>query len=441
MNCNECKNEMYQLTDEHVDQQLKADLEAHIAECPECTDEFNEMKAVLNTLKPRTEIKAPAMLKQNIINELNKNNMKEGKIKRLSPVIKRLLSVAAIVAAVLLIIPFISKNKSAGSNAAEAASAIFESSIGASELVKNMTIQCKIRTDANDNFALIGKDYGMVEHTIIKSFEKPEKWFVEKPGRLAFYDGVNQYLWIPQSKQAIKGPKNANFIEWLNILLEPSSILWKEKEDAFTKGSGITTGVSNGKLYVTITSKAQGNFLNDYMKNKSILESDNRREYLFDNKTKLLKGLKIYLTDNGKEVLILNIENIEYDNTIDTSVFSMKLPDGVEWQEMNMNIANESISNIGSKRAAELIFESLSKKDFDTNKEVWTEYNFISKKMLENKYGGCEVIKIGEGFKSGIYPGEFVPYEIKLKDGSLKHWKIALRNDNPNKVWLVDGGL
>jgi len=162
---------------------------------------------------------------------------------------------------------------------------------------------------------------------------------------------------------------------------------------------------------------------------------------LFDNKTKLLKGLKIYLTDNGKEVLILNIENIEYDNTIDTSVFSMKLPEGVEWQEMNMNIANESFSNTGSKRAAELIFESLSKKDFDSNKEVWTEYNFISKKMLENKYGGCEVIKIGESFKSGIYPGEFVPYEIKLKDGIVKHWKLALRNDNPNKVWLVDGGL
>lgn len=441
MNCNECKNEMYQLTDEHIDQHLKADLEAHIAECPECADEFNEMKAVLNALKPRTDIKAPAMLKQNIINELNKNNMKEGTIKRLSPVIKRLLSVAAIIAVVLLIIPFVSKNKTAGSNAAQAASAIFESSIDASELVKNMTIQCNIRTDANDNFALIGKDYEMVEHTIIKSFEKPEKWFVEKPGRMVFYDGVNQYLWIPASKQAIKGSKNANYIEWLKILLEPSSILWKEKEDALTKGSGITTGVSNGKLYVTITSKAQGNFINDYMKNKSILESDNRREYLFDNKTKLLKGLKIYLTDNGKEVLILNIENIEYDNTIDTSVFSMKLPEGVEWQEMNMNIANESFSNTGSKRAAELIFESLSKKDFDSNKEVWTEYNFISKKMLENKYGGCEVIKIGESFKSGIYPGEFVPYEIKLKDGTVKHWKLALRNDNPNKVWLVDGGL
>jgi len=442
MNCNECINEMYQLEDDCIDQHLKADLLNHIAECSDCSKAFDEQQAVLNTLKPRIEIKAPAMLKQNIINEINKNNktMIAGKMVSLSPVIKRLLSVAAIVAVVLLIIPFVSKNKTSGSTA-QAASAIFETSINASEFIKNMTIRCSIRTDASDNFALIGKNYNPVEHTIIKSFESPERWMVEKQGRKAFFDGNNQYLWIPAFKQAIKGSKDANFIEWLKILLEPSSILWKEKEDALTNGSHITTGEANGMLYVAVTSKAQGNFINDYLKNKSVLESDNRREYLFDNKTKLLKGLKVYLLDNKKEVLILNIESIEYDTVIDTNALTVKLPEGVEWQELNRPLFNENFSNINSKKAAELIFESLSKKDFETNKEVWSQFNLITKKILASTYEGCQVIKISEPFKSGVYPGEFVPYEIKLKNGTVKHWKMALRNDNPNKVWIVDGGL
>ena len=67
------------------------------------------------------------------------------------------------------------------------------------------------------------------------------------------------------------------------------------------------------------------------------------------------------------------------------------------------------------------------------NKEVWGEYNFFTKKL--------QVIKIGEPFKSGIYPGEFVPYEIKLNNGTIKSHVLALRDDNPGKVWMVDGGI
>jgi hypothetical protein len=34
-----------------------------------------------------------------------------------------------------------------------------------------------------------------------------------------------------------------------------------------------------------------------------------------------------------------------------------------------------------------------------------------------------------------------VPYEVKLPDGTIKKHNIALRNDNKNRVWIVDGGL
>lgn len=443
MNCNDCKNEMHNLFDESANASLTDAIQQHIASCQSCSADYDEMKNVLDDLHPKTIISAPFLLKQNIIQQLSKEEvMKSNTAKRvkLYPVIKRVLAVAAIVAAIMLIIPFISKNNSSN-NTANAAASFFESSIKANELIKNMKITFSVRTDPKDNFALIGKEYDMVEHTLIKSFDKPEKWRVEKSGRVALFDGNNQYLWLPEIKEAIKGPAGNGFIDWLKIMLEPSSILWKEKEEAKDNGSKITMTSADGKLLMSITSKAQGNFLNDYMKNKSIRESDNRREYVFDNKTKLLKGLKVYLLENNKETLILNIENIEYDVAIDPSSFAIVLPDDVKWEELNLTVKNENLSNISSKEAATLVFEGLAKKDFDSNKELWAQCHFFTKKMLLHIYGGLQVIKIGEPFKSGLYPGEFIPYEIKLSDGSIKTFRLALRNDNPNKVWIWDGGL
>jgi hypothetical protein len=38
-------------------------------------------------------------------------------------------------------------------------------------------------------------------------------------------------------------------------------------------------------------------------------------------------------------------------------------------------------------------------------------------------------------------PQVFVPYEIRLKDGSVKKWQLSIRCDNPEKKWYFDGGL
>lgn len=439
MNCKECKDEMYLLLEENADSKTTKAIVEHIAECNTCSETLEEMNAIITTLTPCINVKAPPFLKQNIINEINKNTtVNKNKTILFTPLMKRVLSVAAIVAIVLLVIPFINK-KSA--NTINAASSVFESAISATDNLKNMVIKFSIRTNPSDNFALIDKDCNMVEHTLIKSFDKPIKWIIQKPGRTVFFDGNNQYLWMPESREAIKGTKNAGFTEWLKILLEPTSILWKEKEAALTKEAIIKMHQSEGNLMVTVTSNAEGNFMNDYLKNKSIRESDNRREYVFDSKTKRLKGLKIYLLENHQETLIFNLEDIQYDVAIKEQDFTVSLPEDVDWKILDLIVKNETFSNTDSKSAAELIFEAISRNDFESNKEVWTLFNAVTKKVVAMKYGGLTILKIGEPFKSGLYPGEFIPYEVKLKDGTIKSYKLALRNDNPNKVWMVDGGL
>lgn len=441
MNCNDCKNEMYQLGDATTDPLLAAALEQHIAICPSCAAEYNSMQAVLNTLQPNTVINAPLSLKQNIISQLSKNDIvMETTIKKrnpLSPVIKRVLAAAAVIAAVILVIPFFNKKGSAGN----AATNYFQNAIDATAMVKNMVIHFSMRTDEKDNFELIGKDLPMVNHTVTEIFARPEKWRVEKPGRIVVCDGSNQYLWVPAVQQASKGPASAGFVEWCKILLDPSSILMKEKEETKAAGSTITYKEEGDKQYVTIVSKAKGNFLNDYLKNSSVNTSDNRREYVFDRHSKLLKGLKIWLLEGKTETLIFTIDNVDYDTTIGESVFSISLPAAVQWQTINTDIASENFSNISSKRAAELIFDALAKKDVESTKAAWSQVSNFTMSSIENKYGGLQVLKIGESFKSGEYPGEFVPYEINLPDGTFKKAKLALRNDNKNKVWVVDGGI
>jgi len=60
---------------------------------------------------------------------------------------------------------------------------------------------------------------------------------------------------------------------------------------------------------------------------------------------------------------------------------------------------------------------------------------------LRLAFGGLTVLQIGTPCRSGKYPGWFVPYEIRLKDGQVRKHNLPVRNDNPREQWALDGGL
>jgi RNA polymerase sigma factor (sigma-70 family) len=100
---------------------------------------------------------------------------------------------------------------------------------------------------------------------------------------------------------------------------------------------------------------------------------------------------------------------------------------------------NEKYARMTPKETARAFFDACAQED-------WEEFGkFMSvppddriKKIL----GGLEVIRIGEPFKSGGYGGWFVPYEIKFKGSSgVRKHNLAVRNDNPAKRYVVDGGI
>ena len=447
MDCKECKLEMVNLFDSDVNQTTLTRLKEHLLQCPECATDYRETIEMLAILKPRLLPGTPFLLKQNIINQLkleeSKMKSKTSKVIRISTKVKKIFTIAAMLAIIMMIIPFVSKNDGLVSSTARAAECFIKNSIKATGLIKSMVIKLQVRTVAHDNFSFVGTEYNMVDHTIWKTFENPVKWRVDKGERVVVFDGKDQYLWLPKFEEGIKAGAEANFTEWLKILLDPEAILIKEQTATKDKGSKFTMDEKSGKLLMTITSKARGNYINDYCKNSSIEESDNRREYTFDSNSKLLKGLKIYILEGKKETLILNIEKIDYNLPIDSSLFAIVLPKGAQWKVLNDNYRSDTFKNISCRHAAELFFGGLANNDWKLVEEACDFFKNPSEKVhkIKNYFGGLTIIKIGEPFKSGLYPGEFVPYEIKFKSGETKKFNLALRNDNPNKVWVVDGGF
>lgn len=447
MDCGKCKLEMVNLFDSEVNPMEVTNILEHIQQCPNCFVEYENTKKVLSTLKPIQQPNAPFLLKQNIMNQLKMEEQKmstqETKTVKLNSRFKKVLSIAAVFAILMVAIPVLDNTTNIFNHSARAANNFFESSIKATQFIKNMVIKLKVRTDASDNFALVGTTYDMINHTIYKTFEPSTKWRIEKSGRTLVNDGYFQYLFVSKVDGYFKNTKNSTIAEWFLILLDPEKVLSKEQNNIKADGSKFKMEEKDGLMYFTITSNAKGNFINDYCKNSSIEESDNRREYIFDKNTKLLKGLKIFILEGKNETLIAEITSIDYNTTIDESLFSINLPKGTEWFDLSKEINNETFKNISSKRAAELFFEGLSNSDW---KVVAQTFEFISSnslkvKEVKDKFGGLTLVKLGEPFKSGQYPGEFVPYEIKLKSGKTIKHNLAVRNDNPNKVWIVDGGF
>jgi hypothetical protein len=201
------------------------------------------------------------------------------------------------------------------------------------------------------------------------------------------------------------------------------------------------TAADEEKLLVTVEVKT---WLpdNDYVKNCFFDLSDMRRVYRFDAKTQRLEGLDAYLHQADGDVLVWTIERIEYDQPIDPTVFALELPENVRWAKEPTPLPdNEKYEKMTPEQAARAYFEACSREDWDeVDKFDYAPIGQESKEYL----GGLQLLSLGTPFRSliSIVNGDwFVPYEIKLKDGTMKKWNLALRPDKQAKRFIIDGGL
>jgi outer membrane lipoprotein-sorting protein len=312
--------------------------------------------------------------------------------------------------------------------------------------LRSVYIKAQIRTIAHDNFELIGLDYDFVPNEMWKEFDgTPQgKWRIEKPGRVVVMDGASSLLLI-RPNHAAKGGIHTGFVGWLKPLLDVDKVLDSEVKLAQKQGSELLLAHEEGldgkdKLAVSVEALAQGDFTNDWLKNKSIPASDNRRIYTFDAETKLLETLEVYVHMDGEDVLVLQITDIQYNRDIDPALFTLDLPEDVIWYGQPRELAdNEKYQQMGPKETARAFFEACADENWDEFLKFWSASAVDQR--IKDYLGGLEIVSIGEPFRSGRYPGWFVPYEIRFRNGHTKQMNLAVRNDNPAKRYVVDGGI
>ncbi len=355
--------------------------------------------------------------------------------------ITKLAAAAVIIIAIALATNFMNKSMPTAS-----AQEVLAQATKAVSNLRSVYIKAQIRTISHDNFELIGLDYDFVPNEMWKEFDgTPQgKWRIEKPGRVVVMDGESSLLLI-RPNHAAAGGINTGFVGWLKPLLDVDKVLDSEIKLAQEQGSELVLTHEKGldgkdKLLVSVEALAQDNFTNDWLKNKSIDASDNLRIYTFDAESNLLETLEVYVHTNGEDVLVFQITDIEYNLEIDPTLFALELPEDVIWYGQPKELAdNEKYEQMGPKETAQAFFEACA----DENWEEVLKFRTTSAvdQRIKDYLGGVEIISIGEPFKSGRYPGWFIPYQIKFKNGSIKKMNLAVRNDNPAKRYVVDGGI
>jgi len=434
------------------------EISRHLATCAQCRQEETMMMDLHLRLMRDSQSVTEVNMVERTMERIGRVKVEQpsavGKIFRW----KRLASVAA----VIVLGTILAWQWPQSARAAE----VLEKGAKAAHTAATMHIKARMRTPPRDNFEQIGLNIDFVQIDLWRRGEGNKlQWRVEKSGRIAVMDGTTAYMLLkPHEKEegggwGIKGPPEAGFVGWLRGLLDVEDVLQSEIKLARKQGSTLTLTqeqAADGRKIsvVTVEAKAQGDYTNDWTKNTSISDSDNRRVYRFEASSHRLVSMQIWVHQiPGNDVLIFEATQIEYPAELPASLFAIELPRGVEWQEvtaMRPFAANTSApaAVAADKKPEEIargFFDALIRGDAEAvNTYFGMKMNIPMLGALREKKLTLTVVSIGKAFPSGQYPGWFVPYEIEFSDGARKQTKkhnLAVRNDNPTKTWTVDGGF
>lgn len=298
-------------------------------------------------------------------------------------------------------------------------------------------IGLKVRTEPQENFSYINAHAPFVGHRMTVE-PSTGRWRLEKPQRTALNDGREVVFWNPQSANGFI-VAGTGVLEDFAALLDPYTLLLRE--EALVRGNrklSCQKVVSGDIVTLTINAPAEGDFANDYLRNTSIGTSDTRRAYRFDRESGRLLEMQIDAWFDKKAVTILRITDIQYGVPIAEATFAR--PEGISWTDLRDPLPKGELqfAGITPEQAAEKMFAAMQSWDEGVLKEILACYPLD---LMKQAYGGCRLVAHKKHFRSGQYPGVFVPCEIVSADGKKSRITVALRNDNERGAWVADGGL
>ena len=420
---------------------------AHLTSCAVCRARVAEIRVLQTRLETYGGSLSAGLLASTVMNRIaatraalpRRNAMR----KQYGKIGMGLAAAAAFIA--VLLVPW------GGTRQAEATAAeVLSQAVTAAANLHSVYIKLNMRTLPADNFEMIGLNYDFVPHELWKEFGESPKWRVEKPGRVVVMDGQESLLFCrstgaSEGGWACKGGVDSGFVGWLLGLLDVDRVLDAQLRLAQANGWDLqlareTDADGRAKLVVTVEAKAQGDFTNDYLKNKSISAADHRRVYRFDAVSKRLEDLRVWVHAERGDVLVLELTELNYNCDLAPGLFTLSLPSNVVWhQEPQVLPENDRYASLSPEETARAFFQACHDQDWNEVQKFFP----ISEvpQRMKDFLGGLEIISVGEPFRSGQYPGWFVPYEVKIQAGHVLKHNLAVRNDNAARRYMVDGGI
>ncbi|HET8546420.1 MAG TPA: hypothetical protein VFL57_00370 [Bryobacteraceae bacterium] len=414
-------------------------LDAHLGACAECAREYAGLRESRAALEPARTVRASAGFKERVMNELNSRISADAVAAPRRIRFPRWLAVAAAAGAIIIALPIVGTFTREGKAPLNAGAAVFAQSADALSNLRSIHIKALIRSVARDNFEFIQLDAGLIPVELRREFTPVDRWRVEKPGRVVVMDGDSSTLFI-EPATAARGGKQTGFVQWLRPLLDPQSILRGEFDAVQAGRAQAAIAHENGAMILRVRRSAAGIFDHPWARNTSIAQSDHTCIYRFDEQSKKLLGLEVVVHAGAADVPVFQTTLIQYDQAFDPALFRIALPPDVNWglPPEQMPVTNVPLPQT-AREAAVVFLEACASQDWNALLAVYP-YTAVSE-PLKRKCDGLKVLSIGEPFRSGLFAGTFVPYEIRLKDGSIRKWNLAVRNDNAAGRWRMDGGF
>lgn len=400
---------------------------------------------IISMLTPQVEVKPSADMRSHILAAAEQQATKQkARPRRL----RYWLGAAASAAAVVAIAITLTLN-----SPAYAARKYFSLALVVMQQAKTMIMTGKLRTEAKEPIDYINPQADFVPATIKVIYDEPMLFSIEKKGgRAVLYkgaDGTGDYVYQWSNfNNTLSGWKSqhAGFVnKEMEAILNPRLLLETEYRIAESnKGTDYEIIEVGEMVIVRVATTAQGDYSqSDYRLNTSLAEANTLREYTFDKNTGLLHKLRIVIMIDDKPVTIMESESIDYNEPLTVAdLYDKALFDSITFNDMSIRAeASSPLIGIEADEAAEIILKAMQTWDMNILNTAMTLHNGDLIKVVEARYKGVEVKSIGKAQSSGLYPGKFVKCKVVMPDGSKETLMLALRNDNKQGVWVVDGGL
>lgn len=422
MNCNDFKEKVVDLFDKDIDMQAQAQLREHMANCHDCKAYYDDLRKTFNILQP-----------------LDTANIRKTKITH------RLWRYAAAVA-IFLFGFVIGWNHlfSTPAVADDAKLTFLQQSIQSVQNVGSFQMEVYARTTQQENFATFDPAMPFVKIDI-KLLRQNDFLFyrVEKAnGRTVVSDGRNQYMWIPNVLY-LKGSQESDFLEHFANLIFPERLLTIQKSAIKLSNENKMTQVeSDSTIVLTVDGVEKNSDLRQLFETGKMDDCRLIVENTFTKNDGLLRFVKLWVIKDGKKILLLYIDNIRYNVMLNKGEIT-RLPTA-EWTDITEQRATSSnrlkqLQNETPQQAAKRILNAIIADKDSQAAEALIYYKFILPQLI-HKLKGCKVSAF-ETRKDSSYVGVYVFYTLTTPEGNREKRHIAIRNDNEQHIWIVDGGL